>query len=100
MMARREWYASLPDSCAKGTPLQVQLRAAITAVVAFPASDWEAMELSVKIMEPLAMATDLCQRDSATMATVLQELQKLRGHFEAVEVQYPKLAEFCLKEKV
>ena len=73
---------------------QVRLRLSINAVVALPSSDWDAMEQSVKIMKPFAMATDICQRDEASVATVLREFQKLPAHFQALPDQYPDLEHF------
>ena len=70
-----EWCATNPNVVKRAVLPQVHLRAAITAPVSLPSSDWEAMEQAVKIMEPLTEATDLFQKDGATVATVLRELR-------------------------
>ena len=74
--------------------VKVLLKTAINAVVPFSSSDWESMEQSVKIMMPLAAATDVCQGDDASVATVLEELRKLPAHFQGLAAEFPSLQPF------
>ena len=50
----------------------VKLRPYINAVVVLANSYWDDMCLAVKVMKPLAVATDILQRDKSTVATVKQ----------------------------
>jgi hypothetical protein len=58
------------------------------------------MEQAVKIMRPLANATDVVQADSASVATVLKEFQKFPSHFQQCAAEHPQLAAFCGKALV
>ena len=80
--------------------VQVKLRAAITAVVPLPNSDWEDLEKAVVIMKPLAWATNICQRDDANVSTLFTELRKLPPHFQKLEIDDPSLKEFCKQAQV
>jgi hypothetical protein len=76
------------------------LRNFISIVVALPNSDWEDLEKATVIMKPLALATDVCQKDASNVATVLNELRKLPDHFLALGADDPSLQEFCRKAQV
>ena len=69
-------------------------------MVTLPSSVWDAMEEAVKIMRPFALATDICQSDNASVATVLQHLRKLPAHFQALGAEAPNLSHFLKAAQV
>lgn len=75
-----------------------QLKPSISAVLPLPVSDWEDLEAAVRIMTPLAVATDVCQADGATLGTVVNQLRTLPDHFIALGGDLD-LREFSRKAK-
>lgn len=62
----------------------IALKPYISVVTPIPTTDWAEMELGLKAIKVVAVATDRVQADTASLATVKSEMSKIREHFEKV----------------